>query len=143
MEDRTDGDTLRNVYYRVVVFGTLAVVVTLGLLSLVDVLDWWNVLPWMGTQGLAQEVLYGALFAFLVPAVLSILWWKLWPAGIITGVSLAMFLYPTLILIALTLVFAVLDHATRNHTEPVFPDTTAQASVLPGMRPAVRRYARG
>ncbi|MEU4607354.1 DUF1353 domain-containing protein [Kribbella sp. NPDC023972] len=121
--ERSQADTLRNLYYRVVVFGTLALITAIGLLAFVDIFDWWNVLPWMGAADTGRELLLGGLFAFLIPTGLSFFWWKLWPAGIIVGVSLAVFIYPTLLLLALTAGFAVLDYATRNRTTPVLPAT--------------------
>jgi len=126
LEQRSPADGRRNLYYRIVVFGSLALVTVLGLLAFVDVFDWWNVLPWMGEANTLREVLLGALVAFATPAVLSILWWKLWPAGVITGVSLAIFLYPTLILLALTALFAFLDYMTRNQNEPEYPPGVQQ-----------------
>ncbi|WP_344172398.1 hypothetical protein [Kribbella lupini] len=119
LQKRSPTDSVGNLYYRIVVFGTLALVVALGLVAFVDLFDWWNVLPWMGANDTGWELLFAAVGAFVVPAGLSILWWKLWPAGVITGVSLSVCLYPTLILLALTALFAALDYATRNRTEPV------------------------
>ncbi|HYN73596.1 MAG TPA: hypothetical protein VES60_13935 [Nakamurella sp.] len=48
-----------------------------------------------GDRPLPAELGLGALFAVLIPALLSILWLRLCRAGVITGIALALLLHVT------------------------------------------------
>jgi len=82
-------------YWPTVVIGSLLIIVALGTLATLDLLGVWNVLPWMGDRPLPVELGLGALFAVLIPAMLSVLWLRLWKAGVITGIALALLLHVT------------------------------------------------
>ncbi len=82
-------------YWPTVVIGSLLIIVSLGTVATLDLLDVWNVLPWMGDRPLPVELGLGAVFAVLIPAALSILWLRLWNAGVITGIALALLLHVT------------------------------------------------
>jgi Protein of unknown function (DUF1353) len=92
--------TLRPRWYWIgVVALTLLGVATLGVLATLDVADVWDVLPWLGDRPWYVELLAGAIFAVLVPLVLSLLWRRLWKAGAIAGVALAFLLHVTVAVI--------------------------------------------
>lgn len=114
-------------YHRAVVFGSLLLIVLLGVVSTLDVLDVWNMLPWMGERTLAVEVGYGALAAVLLPAALSVAWGAFWRAGVIAGVALALLLHVTLVLLVLMSLFQVMELLTRGRRRP-----RAATKPLPG-----------
>jgi hypothetical protein len=101
-------------YYKIVMFGTLAVILVLGVLATLDFLDVWDLLPWMGDRSWRAELAGGLAMAVLVPAVLSLLWGRLRRAGLIVGLALAVLLHITLALAALTLVFQGLELVSRT-----------------------------
>jgi hypothetical protein len=78
-----------------VVVGTLLLVGGLGVLATLDLLDLADVLPWMGDRSWPLELGAGAAMAALVPLALSVLWRRLWKAGVIAGVALALLLHVT------------------------------------------------
>jgi hypothetical protein len=104
---------LANWYYRVVVFGSMLAIVGIGAVATLDLLDIWNVLPWMGERAVGWELLYGAAFAVLIPAVLAIAWARVWAAGLFVGISLALLLHVTVALSLLSGLFQVLEWAAR------------------------------
>jgi hypothetical protein len=88
--------TLRPRWYWVgVVLLTLLGIGTLGVIATLDLLDVWDVLPWMGDRVWYGEIAGGAIFAVLIPLALSILWGRLWRAGAIAGIALAFLLHVT------------------------------------------------
>ncbi|TCN42857.1 uncharacterized protein DUF1353 [Kribbella orskensis] len=107
---------LANWYYRVVVFGSMLAIALLGAVATLDLLDIWNVLPWMGERAVGWELLYGAAFAVLIPAVLAILWARLRVAGLFVGISLSLLLHVTVALIFLSGLFQALEWAARCHS---------------------------
>jgi hypothetical protein len=78
-----------------VVVGTLLLIGALGVLATLDVLDLADVLPWMGERSWPVELATGAGMALAVPLALSLLWGRLWRAGAIAGVALALLLHVT------------------------------------------------
>ncbi|GAB2568891.1 DUF1353 domain-containing protein [Kribbella endophytica] len=128
---------LKNAYYRLAAYGSLLYIVMLGILSSLDFLDWRHVtlpvlgdrripvvgdvtphdLPiigdlresFMGDRPWQTEFWHGALAALILPVLLAVLWWRLWKAGLIVGVALALLLYVTLVLAALTLLFQLIE----------------------------------
>jgi hypothetical protein len=108
---------LANWYYRVVVFGSMLAIAVTGAVATLDLLDIWNVLPWMGDRPVGWELLYGAGFAVLIPALLAIAWARLWAAGLFVGVSLALLLHVTVALGLLSGLFQVLEWAARCHSQ--------------------------
>ncbi|MFC7403666.1 DUF1353 domain-containing protein [Georgenia alba] len=89
---------------RVALVGLVGVVVAIGALATLDLLDVWNHLPWMGRRSLPAELLGGAAAAVAIPTVLSFSWGRLWRAGAIVGVALALLLHVT---VAVALLFGV------------------------------------
>jgi hypothetical protein len=86
------------------VVGTLVVVAGLGIAATVDLLDGGDLLPWMGDRPWYEELALGGLFAIVIPLLVSVLWGRLWRAGAIAGVALALLLHVT---IAVALVYGV------------------------------------
>lgn len=86
---------------KVALIATIGIVVALGIVATLDLFDVWNVLPWMGDRSTAAELSWGAAFAVIVPTVLAASWGRVWPAGVIIGVSLALLLHVTAVLAVL------------------------------------------
>lgn len=59
---------------RVGVFGSLLVIVVLGVVATLDLFDVWDVLPWMGDASVAAELVGGAIAAVAIPPVLALAW---------------------------------------------------------------------
>jgi Protein of unknown function (DUF1353) len=89
-------DAPRRWWWRVVLPLTLGLVGLLGVFATLDVLDAWDVLPWMGDRAWWVEVLAGAAMAVLVPLAFSALWLRYWRAGALAGVALAFLLHVTI-----------------------------------------------
>jgi len=98
--------TLRD---RVVLVATTLAVVVLGLLATLDLFDVWDVLPWMGQRSTAAELAWGAVFAVLVPALLSVSWGRAWRAALIGGVALALLLHVTIVVTVLWAAYLALE----------------------------------
>jgi hypothetical protein len=96
-------------YWPVVVIGSLGVVLGLGVVATLDVIDVWDVLPWMRDGPAWRELLLGGSFAVLIPLTLSALWLRLWPAGAIAGVALALLLHVTVVLAVLYGLYWIAD----------------------------------
>ena len=120
-----------------VVAGTLAAVVALGVLATIDLFDGCSVLPWMGGRSWWSELLGGAAFAIVIPALLATLWGRLWRAGLIACVALALLLHVTVLLAALSTVYQLIESprqalagARRALTPPVFVAVLALVAVV-------------
>jgi hypothetical protein len=101
-------------YYRTVVFGSIALIALLGVLATFDLFDATVFglsveLPWMGDRPLGQQLVGGAVAAVAVPLTLAVSWGRLWRAGAIAGVALALLLHITLALVALTGVYLAIE----------------------------------
>lgn len=83
---------------RIALIATLGVVTVLGVMATLDLVDVWNVLPWMGERPTVAELAGGAVFALVVPSLLALGWGRAWPAGLIVGVALAWLLHVTITL---------------------------------------------
>ncbi len=94
---------------RIALVGVLGLVGLVGALATLDLLDVWDGLPWMGDLPWWRELLQGAAGAILIPAVLAVTWGRLWPAGVITGIALALLLHVTTALALLVLAYRVLE----------------------------------
>lgn len=77
------------------VVGHLLLIGGLGVVATLDLLDLADVLPWMGDRPWPAEVLGGAAVAVALPLALSALWGRLWRAGAIAGIALALLLHVT------------------------------------------------
>lgn len=91
-------------YYRVVAALTVLLIVVLGACATADLLDlrWLPELPWMGDRPWWLELLGGAAGAVVVPAALGLLWGRFRVAGWVIGISLALLLHVTVVLLTLT-----------------------------------------
>lgn len=87
----------------------LGAVAVLGVLATLDFLDVWNVLPWMGDRPWPLELLGGALGAIAIPAVLSLSWGRLAPAGMIAAIALAFLLHVTAAIAAIYAGYRVVE----------------------------------
>ncbi|MDQ3739198.1 MAG: DUF1353 domain-containing protein [Actinomycetota bacterium] len=92
-----------------VIVGTLVAVSILGVLATIDLLDVCTVLPWMGERGFWREVAGGTVSALAIPLVLSLLWGRLFKAGIIACVALAFLLHVTVVLALLSGVYQFVE----------------------------------
>lgn len=99
----------RSLVQRALLVGLLATVAVLGVVATLDVFDVWDVLPWMGDRSLRAELAGGALGALVVPAVLSLSWGRLAPAGVIASVALAFLLHVTVVIVLLYAGYRVLE----------------------------------
>jgi len=117
-------------YWPTVVIGSLLIIVALGTLATLDLLGVWNVLPWMGDRPLPVELGLGALFAVLIPAMLSLLWLRLWKAGVITGIALALLLHVTAAVIVVYGIYWVAEWlvSAAHGTEPSPQDNLENAA---------------
>ena len=98
----TAWSTLRpRLRWRALVAGTLATVSILGAIATLDLFDIVDALPWMGDRVWWGELIGGAVFALLIPLLISCLWGRLWAAGAIAGVALAFLLHVTLLILIL------------------------------------------
>ena len=79
------------------VVGTLLLVAALGATATLDLFDVADALPWMADRPWYVEVALGALCAVVVPLAVSVLWGRLWRAGAIAGIALALLLHVTLV----------------------------------------------
>lgn len=77
------------------VVGSLVLVASLGAVATLDLLDVADLLPWMGERAWPVELATGAAGALLIPLATSVLWGRLWRAGAISGIALALLLHVT------------------------------------------------
>jgi hypothetical protein len=106
----------KNLRYRLGAFGSLAIICVLGIVATLDWFDKWDVLPWMDDRAWYLESLYGAAGAIVVPVILSVLWFRLWKAGVIVGIALAFLLHVTLAVLLLTLLFQGVEYLFGGRT---------------------------
>lgn len=108
-------------YWVAAVVGTMTLIAVLGVIATLDLFDVWDVLPWMSGRPWWLELAGGAAFAVVVPLMLSPLWRRLWQAGAIAGVSLALLLHVS---VAVVVVYGVYWLAERLVSAPegVGPD---------------------
>jgi hypothetical protein len=105
---------------------TLLTVAVLGGLATLDVVDAWDVLPWMGARPWFAELALGSVFALAIPLVLSLLWRRLWRAGAIAGVTLAFLLHVTA---AVMVVYGLYWLAERAVSAPEGATTDVQENL--------------
>ncbi len=96
-------------WYRAVMVVTLASVVVLGVIGTLEVSGLVSWTRWGDGRPLGDRVMIGLATAVGTPVLLSVLWWRLWPVGVITGVALALLLHVTLVLVILTVGFRVIE----------------------------------
>jgi hypothetical protein len=96
-------------WWRGLVIGTLGLIALLGIVATLDVFDVWDVLPWMGDRPWWYELIAGATFAVVIPALLSLLWGRLRMAALIAGVNLALLLHVTIAVAAVLGVYFAIE----------------------------------
>jgi Protein of unknown function (DUF1353) len=98
----------------VLAYGSIALVVVLGVLATLDLLEVTDVLPWMSSPRWWVDLLWGGALAVIIPSLLALLWPpKLRVAGFVVGVSIALLLHVTVAVLLVTLVYRVLEGAGR------------------------------
>ena len=60
------------------------------------------------------ELCLGGVMAVTIPSALSLLWGRLWRAGLISGVALAVLLHVTLAVAALTGLYQLVERTPRT-----------------------------
>lgn len=116
----TSPSKLWRAYYRVIVVATLFSVAWLGYVSTADLFDRtddWPLtyeLSWMGDRSFTAELVIGAAGAIVIPAILGVLWGKFRTAGWIAGIGVALLLHVTIGVLAVTLVYIVLEWIARK-----------------------------
>jgi hypothetical protein len=93
----------------VVMVTTLGAVLGIGTLATLDLFDVVAVLPWMGDRPWHAEVIRGAVAAVVIPALMALLWGRLWRAGLIAGIALAWLLHVSALVVALAAGFRVVE----------------------------------
>jgi hypothetical protein len=90
--------------WRATVFLTIGIVIALGVMATLNLFNAWHGVPWMGHRSAVAQIGLGALFAVIIPIVLSTLWGHLWRAGLILGWALAFLIHVT---VAVAIVFGI------------------------------------
>jgi hypothetical protein len=102
--------------YRATAALTVLVVAVLGVCATFDLLDedvtGVPQLPWMGDRSWFLELVGGLSGAIVIPLVLAVLWGPFRIAGAVVGMTLAVLLHATVVLLALTAVYRVLEWLT-------------------------------
>jgi hypothetical protein len=104
-------------FWPTVVIGTLLAIGALGTVATLDLLDIWDVLPWMGERWWVSELAWGLAFAVAIPLLLSLLWGRLWPAGVIAGITLAFLLHVTAAVMAVYGLYWVVERLVSGFAE--------------------------
>jgi len=122
----TAASTLRPRWYWLpLVAATLGGIAVLGTLATVDLLDVWEVLPWMGDRSWPVELAFGGALAFAVPLAVSVLWGHLWRAGAIAGIALAILLHVTVAVAVVYGIYWVAEWLVSTKTEGTTPSVPA------------------
>jgi hypothetical protein len=96
-------------WWRGVVLVTFGAIGVIGALATLDLIDVWDVVPWMGDRVWWVELLVGAAYALLTPLALSVLWGRLWRAGAIGGLAVAVLLHVTVAVILVTVLYQLAE----------------------------------
>lgn len=86
----------------------LGIITLVGTLATLDLVGVTSVMPWMGGPW-PTELALGAAFAVVIPIVLSVGWGRYWRAGVIIGVSLALLLHVTVVLLLIYGLYLALE----------------------------------
>lgn len=108
----------RSVLRRALLVGLLGTVAVLGVVATLDLVDVWDVLPWMGDRPLRAELVGGALGALVIPSVLALSWGREAPAGVIASVALAFLLHVTAVIVLLYAGYRVLERLVSGPAGP-------------------------
>lgn len=99
---------------RVAMVGSLLLVAALGILATLDLFDRGVALPWMGSEPWWLELAGGMAGAVVFPLLLSLTWGRLWVAGAVTGIALAVLLHATVLLGAITALYQGAEWLARR-----------------------------
>ncbi|MFI1722624.1 DUF1353 domain-containing protein [Streptomyces sp. NPDC020489] len=114
----TGWSTARAWRYRVTAALPLLSVVALGVWASVDLLDvtpcGFPELPWMADRSWPVELAGGLSGAIAIPLALALLWGRFRIAGAVVGVSLALLLHVTVVLLTLTGLYQALEWLTAK-----------------------------
>jgi hypothetical protein len=97
---------------------TLLAVAVLGVVATLDLFDIVAVVPWMRGRSWQFELLTGALAAIFIPAALSVLWGRLWRAGMIAGIALAWLLHVSTLVLVLAAGFWIVERVMCRCSTP-------------------------
>ncbi|MFF1676106.1 DUF1353 domain-containing protein [Streptomyces sp. NPDC058256] len=121
-------------YYRVTAALTVLLIFALGIYASFDLFDAHiPKLPWMGDRPWFVEVVGGLSAAVVIPLVLALAFWgRIRIAGAVVGVSLAVLLHVTVVLLALTALYQLLELLTAKLPKAVLvlAGVTAGAGAL-------------
>ena len=102
--------------YRIAAAATILTILYLGYCATSDLVDrsWVGAvgLPWMGDRVWWLEAAGGLAGAIVVPLALSLLWGRLWTAGAISGVMLAVLIHVTVGLALIASTYQALERLT-------------------------------
>jgi hypothetical protein len=98
-------------WWRTLVIVTPSIIGLLGAIATLDLMDVWDVLPWMNDRTGWVELASGFLFALLIPLAISVLWGRLWAAAAIEGVALAFLLHVTAVIVVLYRLYLIAEGA--------------------------------
>ncbi|MGI9622225.1 MAG: DUF1353 domain-containing protein [Acidimicrobiales bacterium] len=115
----------------IVTFGTIGI---LGAIATLDLLDWWDVLPWMGDRGTLAELGFGLLGAVVIPLGLSALWGRRWRAGAIGGIALAIVLHITAAMFLVWVLYQAAEWLARGRTRSPDEVDGRNAALVDSMR---------
>lgn len=105
-------------YYRFATVLTLLVVAYLGTAATCELLDLsvpgLIAVPWIPGGALWLELLGGAAGAVVVPLLLGLTWGRFRVAGLVVGICFALLIHVTVALLALTLLYRVLEGIARR-----------------------------
>jgi Protein of unknown function (DUF1353) len=110
-------------WWRTLVTVTIAIVTALGVVATLDLIDVWDVLPWMADRPWWLELVGGFVLAVVIPLLISIAWGRRWRAGAILGVALALLLHVTVVLLLLLGVYWVAEWLV-SRSEGTGPDVS-------------------
>jgi hypothetical protein len=109
---------LKHWSYRLAAGTTIAAIVYLGYSATSDLFDvsWVGAVdvPWMGDRSWWVEVAGGFAGAVVLPLALSLLWGRLWRAGAIAGVVLAVLLHVTVGLAVIGATYLAVERLARR-----------------------------
>lgn len=104
--------------YRIAAGGTIALIIYLGACATVDLADG-SVpglvgLPWMGERSTPLELVGGAAGAIAIPFLAGLTWGRFRVAGTTAGVLVALLLHVSVVLLALTALYRLVEWAVAT-----------------------------
>ncbi|MFT6289576.1 MAG: hypothetical protein ACJAR2_000161 [Ilumatobacter sp.] len=103
------GDGSRQLFFMTLLAAHVLAIVILGVLATGDLLDAWAVYPWMGGRGFFAQFATASLASLVIPAAMSLLWWKRWRFGLVLGLILGPLLPAILTTAALSALYVVAE----------------------------------